>query len=173
MALQELGHLSFGPDKMNYAHSALGAFSLEEVQAYIPELLDKIESKDLYEIAAQVPEWEAYMMKHDPECKKRCDEALAERSGALGALYDNDPGMVEAFKRSLSDKYGLEDMSEDDILQKLGDEYQTAKSKVIAERSRHFLSETEPLPRAVGPQLGPLHSRLDDHTAAPSYSTQS
>ena len=173
VALRELGHLSFGPDKMEYNFNHLGAFSLEKVQAYIPELLTKVESKDSYEIAAQIPEWEAYMMKHDPECKKRCDEALAERSEALGALYDNDPGMVEAFKRSLSDKYGLGDMSEDDILQKLDDEYQTAKSKVIAERSRHFLSENEPLPRAVGPQFGPLHSRLDDHTAAPSYSIQS
>ena len=171
--LRKLGYLSFGPDKIEDPWFDPGFLSLKKVKGYIPELLNKVRSKDLYEIAAQVPGWEAFMMKHDPECKKRCGEALAERSAVVATLFDNDPEKVKAFRHSFSAQRGRQDMSVDDIHQRIGNEYQAAKSKVIAERSRHFLSETEPLSRALSsPQFGPLHSRLDDHTAVPNWSIQ-
>ena len=45
-----------------------------------------------------------------------------------------------AFKRSFSAQHGRQDMSDDNILQRIDDKYQAEKSKVLAERSRHFLS---------------------------------
>ena len=179
VALRELGYLSFAPDRMNFLWGRHhGAFSLKEIKAKIPELLNKVASKDLYEIAAQVPEWEAFMLKNDPECKKGCDDALAKRSAALDALYDDNPEKIEAFKRSFSEKRDLQNMDDHGILERIDDECQADKSKVLAERSRHFLSEAEPLPRALSPQLGPLHSQLGPYSrwndsTTPNHSIQS
>ena len=77
VALQKLDYLSFGPDKIAVTywrnHSMLP--SVKDVNEYVPRLLEKVENTDLYEIAAKVPGWEAFMLEHDPEYKKFCDEA--------------------------------------------------------------------------------------------------
>ena len=158
VALRKLKYLSFGPNDMKYLSRSMGVFSLQEVQAHIPKLLEKIARKGVYEIAAQVPEWEAFMVKHDSECKERCDAAKTTRYEAMYALTNDDhPVEVKKFRLLFSAQRGRQEMDDDAIYKAIDNEYNAAKSKVLAERSRVFLSETKPLPRALSsPQFGPL-----------------
>ena len=138
VALRNLGYISFGPNKMHFNYILYGGFSFKEVSTRIPDLLAKAKSEDVYEIAAKIPEWEAFMINHDPECKRLLDDALATRAAVLDALYDGDPEAVREFKHLFSEQRGFQGMSDQEILEAADNEYLAAKSEALVNRSHHF-----------------------------------